>query len=111
MKRLLLILAALVPLLLLASCSKHVDSEYWDLIASRVPCYAGDPDSPKVDLTNPSTTYVYQNLNDGRYFTDKTTSSPIISRNSGWERNATESEKVFYKYSFNDGTKTWYLNF
>ena len=108
MKRLLLILAALV---LLASCSKHTGSEYWDLIASRVPCFAGDPDSPKVDLTKPGYTYVYQNLNDGRYFTDKTTDSPVISRNGSWESHATESEKAFYKYSYNDGSKTWYLNF
>ena len=111
MKRLLLILAAIVPLLLLASCSKHVDSAYWDLIASSVPCFAGDPDSQKVDITNPSSTRVYQNLNDGRYFTDKTTDSPVISRNGGWESHATESEKAFYRYSFNDGTRTWYLNF
>lgn len=111
MKRLLLILAALVSLLVAASCSKHVDSEYWDLIASRVPCYSGAADGQKVDLTNPTYTYVYQNLNDGRYFTGKSTSCPVISRNYNWRRDATESDKAFYEYSYNDGTATWYLNF
>ena len=111
MKRLLLILTALFPLLLLTSCLDDNKDYDWDQIATRVPCFAGTATSQTVDLTNPLYVTVYQHVTDGRYFTGKSTSYPVISENYNWRRDANETQKAFYAYSFNDGTNTWYLNF
>ena len=111
MKRLLLILTALLPLLFLTSCLDDNENYDWDLIATNVPCFAGTPTSQTVDLTNPSHVSVYQHVTDGRYFIGKSTGEPVITRNSSWRRDANETQKAFYEYSFYDGINTWYMNF
>ena len=113
MKHILLLLAAvLFPVLILVSCDKNDEDYDWDLIASGVNCYSGAADSELVDMNSTMTVDVYQHVTNFRYFTGKSTSSPIISENTyNFNPKAKENEKSFYRYSFTDGSKTWYLNF
>lgn len=117
MKRFLFLLTlAAATLSVPASCTTDDEDYEWDRIASHVPCFTGDADGASmlfVDLDHPSYVTIYQHVTDGRYFTGRSEDAPVISRNTGWDRYATEREKGFYQWCFTDGepARTWYLNF